>query len=68
MAVLAEGLRYDCSSVSVEGRTCGFLLPTALRGTMEANAGAIDYWTLASALGGVLIIAIVIWIAIVGRR
>jgi hypothetical protein len=68
MTVLVKRLRKIILALSVEGRTCGFLLPTALRGTMEANAGAIDYWTLASALGGVLIIAIVIWIAIVGRR
>jgi len=34
---------------------------------MGANAGAIDYWALASALGGVLMIAITIWIAIAGR-
>ena len=52
--------RYDratnCSSVLVaEGPT------------MEANAGAIDYGALASALAGVLTLAIMIWMAIAGR-
>ena len=31
------------------------------------NVGAIDYWALASALGGVLTFALMIWIAIAGR-
>ena len=30
---------------------------------MEANAGAMDYGALASALGGVLMIVIMIWIS-----
>jgi hypothetical protein len=34
---------------------------------MAANAGAIDYGALASALGGVLTLAIMIWIGIAGR-
>ena len=34
---------------------------------MEANAGAIDYGALASALGGVLMIVIMIWMAIALR-
>jgi hypothetical protein len=34
---------------------------------MEAYAGAIDYGALASALGGVLTLAIMIWIVIAGR-
>ena len=34
---------------------------------MEANAGAIDYGALASALAGVLTLAIMIWIGIAGR-
>jgi hypothetical protein len=35
---------------------------------MEANVGAIDYWALSSVLAGVLLIAIMIWIAIAFRR
>ena len=34
---------------------------------MEANAGAIDHAAIASVLGGVLTLAIMIWIAIAGR-
>jgi hypothetical protein len=34
---------------------------------MEANAEAIDYGALASALAGVLTLAIMIWMAIAGR-
>lgn len=45
----------DCSSDVAEGLT------------MEANAGAIDYGALASALGGVLMIVIMIWMAIALR-
>ena len=34
---------------------------------MEAYAGAIDYGALASVIGGVLTVAIMIWMAIAGK-
>ena len=52
---LARPCYDDCSSDVAEGLT------------MEANAGAIDYGALASALGGVLMIVIMIWMAIALR-
>ena len=43
------------------------LVSCAVTGLTMDNVGAIDYWALASALGGVLTFALTIWIAIAGR-
>ena len=60
------GLRYDCSSGSVEGRMCGPHDERRLSNRWTVYM-AINYWALASAFGGVLTIALMIWIGIAGR-